>query len=177
MGRHQDAEYRFRQRLLDERRRRGWSQAQVANLLRDRGLQVHPTTVAKIEAGERAAKIDEVAAIADIFEVSVDMLLGRSTAPKNDDLYALRALLDMAQQAMWQAQTIETTLRERIAEVATSEGPGKAIATECDRAADALAQAHTVLYKTLNPSGSGAVARFTRNMLMKKLKEEDDNAT
>lgn len=78
---------------------------------------MHPTTVAKIEAGERATKIDEVTAIADIFEVSVDMLLGRSAAPKNDDMYALRALLDTAQQASWQASTIENTLRERLTEV------------------------------------------------------------
>jgi 3-oxoacyl-(acyl-carrier-protein) synthase len=150
----------------------------MAKLLRDKGVHVHPTTVAKIEAGERAAKIDEIAAIADIFEISVDMLLGRSAAPKNDDMYALRALMDTAQQASWQAQTIENTLRERIAEVTTSEGPGKTIAAECERAADALAEAHTVLYETLNPSGSGTVARFTRKMLIEALqREEDDNAT
>jgi hypothetical protein len=147
----------------------------MAKLLCDKGVQVHPTTVAKIEAGERAAKIDEVAAIADIFGFSVDMLLGRSAAPKNDDMYALRALLDTAQQASWQASTIENTLRERLAEV-SSEGPGKTIAAGCQRAADALAEAHTTLYETLNPPGSGTVARFTRRMLIEALQKEDDGS-
>jgi transcriptional regulator with XRE-family HTH domain len=60
-----------------ERERRGWSQADMAKMLSRKGIQsMYPTTVAKIEAGERAVRIDEANAIADLFEVSLDSLLG-----------------------------------------------------------------------------------------------------
>jgi transcriptional regulator with XRE-family HTH domain len=177
MGRNQDAEYRFRKRLRDERERRKWSQAHVAKLLCDRGIQVHPTTVAKIEAGERAARIDEIAAVADIFEVSLDMLLGRSVAPKNDDLYVLRALVDATAQASWQVSTIETTLRDRIAQVVAigPEGVGKTIAAGCERACDALAEADNALRDVLNPPGSEGVQRAMRKMMLTMLQKEDSD--
>jgi hypothetical protein len=38
---------------------------------------MHPTTVAKIEAGDRSVRINEAVGIADLFEVSLDSLLGR----------------------------------------------------------------------------------------------------
>ena len=63
----------LRLRIKFERTQRGWSQAYLADL-----LSVHPTTIAKIEAGDREVKISELDAMADTFDLSVDALLGRS---------------------------------------------------------------------------------------------------
>lgn len=68
----------FRQRLRDERERRGWTQLDMTTMLTARGVWVHHTTVAKIESGARGVRLDFVCAVADIFGVSVDALLGRS---------------------------------------------------------------------------------------------------
>ena len=65
----------FRERLRSERVRRDWSQSDVAKMLSDKGIDgIYPTTIAKIEAGDRAVRIDELLAIADLFEVSLDGL-------------------------------------------------------------------------------------------------------
>lgn len=181
MGSEKPVETRFRERVFAERKRRDWSQADVATMLRDKGIQsIYPTTIAKIESGERAVRIDEASALADIFEVSLDTLLGRSAAPNNDDMYALRALVDATANASWQVSTIETTLRDRIAEVAAfgPEGVGKTIASGCERAADALAAADGALREVLNPPGSEGVQRAMRKMMLTMLqKEESDDET
>ena len=72
------ADDRFGKRVKAERERRGWSQAEMAKILSDKGLRpMHPTTVAKIEAGDRSVRINEAVGMADLFEVSMDSLLGR----------------------------------------------------------------------------------------------------
>jgi transcriptional regulator with XRE-family HTH domain len=115
MGKQTLIETRFRERVKRERERRDWSQAELAKLLQDRGIgSVYPTTVAKIEAGERSVRIDEANALADIFEVSVDALLGRSTSFEQDRLYAVR---DAALQATSGVSAISTTLMNVFAEL------------------------------------------------------------
>ncbi|OBI77011.1 helix-turn-helix transcriptional regulator [Mycobacterium sp. E740] len=115
MGRQSLVETRFRERVRRERERRDWSQAELAKLLQDKGIgSVYPTTVAKIEAGERAVRIDEATALADIFEVSVDALLGRSSSFEQDRLYAVR---DAALQATAGVSAISTTLINVFAEL------------------------------------------------------------
>lgn len=73
----------FGKRLRTERERRGWSQAELAKLLAGKGIPAHPTTIAKLEAAERHAKMRELVGLADIFGMSVDTLLGRRTASSN----------------------------------------------------------------------------------------------
>ncbi|MCK0175838.1 helix-turn-helix transcriptional regulator [Mycolicibacterium sp. F2034L] len=115
MGKQSLVETRFRERVRRERERRDWSQAELAKLLQDRGIgSAYPTTVAKIEAGERAVRIDEATALADIFDVSVDALLGRSSSFERDRLYAVR---DAALQATSGVSAISTTLINVFAEL------------------------------------------------------------
>jgi transcriptional regulator with XRE-family HTH domain len=60
------------------RERLGWSQADLAKRLSDTGVPgVYPTTIAKIEAGDRAVRVDELDGLATVFGASVDLLLGR----------------------------------------------------------------------------------------------------
>jgi transcriptional regulator with XRE-family HTH domain len=121
MGRQSAIENRFRERVKKERDRRGWSQADVAKMLGDKGIKgIYPTTVAKIESGERAVRIDEATALADLFEVPLDALLGRKQNSQEDELaYLLRVLRDTARQSSQQVWAAMETIREQLEELPT----------------------------------------------------------
>jgi transcriptional regulator with XRE-family HTH domain len=111
MGRQSGVETSFRERMKRERQARDWSQADLAELLQGRGLEhIYSTTVAKIESGERAVRIDEATAIADLFEVSVDSLLGRNVERGSDLAYTLRFVLDVARRSAQQTAAIADAL-------------------------------------------------------------------
>jgi transcriptional regulator with XRE-family HTH domain len=119
MGRQSAIENRFRERVKKERDRRDWSQADVAKMLGDKGIKgIYPTTVAKIESGERAVRIDEATALADLFEVPLDALLGRKHHSQEDELaYLLRVLRDTARQSSQQVWAAMETIREQLEEL------------------------------------------------------------
>jgi hypothetical protein len=78
----------------------------MAKMLADRGVQpMHPTTVAKIEAGDRSVRINEAMEIAELFGVSMDALLGRTTGVKPGDELAdtLETFLTVAEM-LWPKQ-------------------------------------------------------------------------
>jgi hypothetical protein len=66
----------------------------MAELLSARGVTAYPTTIAKIESGERVVRIEELAGIADLLGLSVDTMIGRRGRPGGDLAYAERALRD-----------------------------------------------------------------------------------
>lgn len=107
-------EARFRERIRQEREYRKWSQAAVADMLSDKGIKgVYPTTVAKIESGERAVRIDEAAALADLFDMSVDALMGRSPGSQPSELaFQLRTVRDTARQIYQQVYGSVDVIRE-----------------------------------------------------------------
>jgi transcriptional regulator with XRE-family HTH domain len=180
MGNKDRREHHFRKTLKAERNRRGWSQADLAKMLCDNGIQTYPTTIAKLEAAERSVRVDEVAAIADLFEMSVDRLLGRrKTPPKGDRLFVTRSLLETVQQTYWQVGQLEATLREQADELASVGGFG-GLETASITAADALADARTELAAVValsdSPAGGDAVKDGTRAMLRAMLDREDEDA-
>lgn len=144
MGKQSFVETQFRERVRRERERRDWSQAELAKLLQEKGIgSVYPTTVAKIEAGERAVRIDEATALADIFDVSVDALLGRSANFERDRLYAVQ---DAALQASAGVSAIATTLMNVFPELDGLEFDNrKAVTAAAHRALAALSQASDAL--------------------------------
>lgn len=90
----------FRQRVRAERERRGWTQSQVASMIERRGVPgAIATTIAKLEAGNRAVRVDELAALADIFGISVDALIGRNSAG-SDLVWAISKLTSTAGKAI-----------------------------------------------------------------------------
>jgi transcriptional regulator with XRE-family HTH domain len=119
MAKQSAVEARFRERVKKQRDRRGWSQADVAKMLGDKGIKgIYPTTVAKIESGERAVRIDEATALADLFEVSLDALLGRKQNSQDDELaYLLRLLRDTARDSSRQVGATMETIREQLEEL------------------------------------------------------------
>jgi transcriptional regulator with XRE-family HTH domain len=112
MGKQTRIETYFRNRLKNERERRGWSLADMANRLSDKGINFHMTTVAKIEAGQRAVRIDEAAAIADLFEVSLDALLGRGAGLEDDLAYSLRSMKETVRRVRAQVQPMLTEIAD-----------------------------------------------------------------
>ena len=116
----------FGKRVRAERERRGWSQEELAKRLTDKGVDTYASTVAKIESEKkpRAVRLAEAAAIADLFDVSLDTLLGRQTAPGDDLAFALRALRDIASSSMWQIGGIRDALAPRFREALAFEFSG-----------------------------------------------------
>ena len=148
MGRKERVADYFSKRLRKEREHRGWSQAYMAKLLSDKGIPAIATTIAKIEAGDRAVRIDEATGIADLFEVSLDLLLGRRAGLENELTYTRRALLDTAQKSFWDVNAINLALRDKFGDLLKLElGRDETLESEGKRALDALTEAQEALFK------------------------------
>jgi transcriptional regulator with XRE-family HTH domain len=148
MAREQRVAAEFRERFKALRDERNWSQADVAKMLADRGISLHPTAIAKIEAGEREVKIDEAAAIAALFDVSIDALVGRRVGLQNDLAYMLHAALETAGNLALQTATMAGILHDRFRDLGALEFAGyKAVYAEAERAWKALNDANDALWK------------------------------
>ncbi|MBM0125612.1 helix-turn-helix domain-containing protein [Pimelobacter simplex] len=87
------AERRLGVRLRREREARGWSQQEVANRLGDRGISLHMSAIAKIEAGSRTVRLNEAVALAEVFDMKVEEL---SSPPVNE----LNEIIELLQGAL-----------------------------------------------------------------------------
>jgi transcriptional regulator with XRE-family HTH domain len=158
MGRRERTEDYFRKRLRAERESREWSQAHMAELLSNIVGRTHATTIAKIEAGDRSVRIDEATAIADIFEVSLDSLLGRKAGVENDPIYPIRALQEKAQRSVWDVGVIYRAFRDRFLDLGELEFDGHDnLKSEGKRALLALDEAQRALWEVAGfelPDGS-----------------------
>jgi transcriptional regulator with XRE-family HTH domain len=105
-------ENQFRKRLRLEREAHHWTQAQLAELLDRRGIPMHWTSVAKIENGQRSVRIDEAAAIADLFNTSVDSLLGRNVDQDAEVEYMVRSITSTAERSAGQVRAIVKVIED-----------------------------------------------------------------
>jgi transcriptional regulator with XRE-family HTH domain len=111
MGSKTAVENRFRDNVRHERKRRGWSCAEVSEELRNRGLpHIVPSTISKIESGDRAVRIDEAAGFADLFGTSTDTLLGRPSGGA-DLMWALSKLSSNAHKMVNEISSLQQRLR------------------------------------------------------------------
>ena len=113
----QHPEFRFRKQLRVEREHRGWSQGQLATLLSRKGFPFHASTIAKIEAGDRSVGIAEAVAVAELFEVPLDSLLGRKPRAERDLADALGALMDAVYTSRTELQRTARSLRDRLEDI------------------------------------------------------------
>ena len=168
MGNHEPVETDFRKTLRRERETRKWSQAHMATLLCEKGLNIYPTTVAKIEAGERSARLDEVVAIADILGVSIDALVGRPADHQiGDKALALNALAEVIQHAVWEAGVLESGLRTRIADLDAFDDLARdesALLSAAERAGAALDGATEALRGALDRVGKVQLRRVNEHI-------------
>jgi len=153
----------FRKQVRDERKSRGWTQAEMAKMLSEKGLPMHWTTIAKIEKGPRSVGIDEAAGIADLFGISVDALLGRRVRTRSDRIHALNAVVDTAYRSSTQVHQIRTALADRITDLsALDDLPARdTLVAGCERARALLMSADDEL------SALGGVARRIVNEELK----------
>lgn len=112
MGTGKLASTELRNTLFRLRDSRGWSMAAMAELLNAKGLKTYPTTIAKIEAGDRTVQVDELVAYAEIFDVSTDLLLGHTSTGAGDKTAQVGKLLEQMKRAMWAIQSTEVALTD-----------------------------------------------------------------
>ncbi|KAB8196813.1 helix-turn-helix domain-containing protein [Nonomuraea phyllanthi] len=76
----------FGVRVRELRQARGWSQEELADrLTQQAGLQFHQTQIGKVESGTRPIRLNEAAALALIFNVPLQDLIGSSVAVASPD--------------------------------------------------------------------------------------------
>lgn len=102
----------FGKRIKSQRENRKLSQAQMARILSNRGVPIHATAIAKIESGDRSVRINEAAAFADLFETTVDALLGRIGPDRSSLEFALVVLSDYASDAARQIAQSERVVSD-----------------------------------------------------------------
>lgn len=149
-------EDRFREHVRRERERREWTQADLAKRLHANGLEhIIASTVAKIEAGTRAVRIDEANVIANVFETSVDALMGRTSL---DDGGNLANEVRMAERALIMAQIDIQSVAASLAATALAlravagwqpTGGAAALMDGCQRATDVLVDVDRILNEAL----------------------------
>lgn len=100
-------------RIADRRKARGWSQADLSKRLKARGVTVYANMLHKIESGDRSIRVDELSAIATVFGVSADELLGRRVRLSDDPTATLHAMTRATYQAASQAYIGAENMRNR----------------------------------------------------------------
>jgi transcriptional regulator with XRE-family HTH domain len=136
----------FSNRLKIERVNRDWSQATMAELLKERGIDLHPTALAKIEAKQRDVRIDEAAAIADLFDIPLDALLGRHVRRDTALDYVLRGVKHAARRSAQQIAGTLSELDDSLADVDTMGFDGREeLEANLRRAKTALRKAQAAL--------------------------------
>jgi transcriptional regulator with XRE-family HTH domain len=109
---------RFGQHLKRGRVERDLTQPQMAEMLTAKGIApMGATTIAKIEAGTRSVRINEAVAIAELFEMSIDALLGRQLPDDTTLTFALTTLTGYAsdcQRQIREAQSTATDIAEQV---------------------------------------------------------------
>jgi transcriptional regulator with XRE-family HTH domain len=153
----------FRKRLKDERERQRLKQDDLAKMLKPKGIDMHWTTIAKIEKGTRSVRIDEAAAFADCFGISVDTLLGRKARPKSDQVHVLISVADTAIRSAGQIVDVAVAVRDRIDDLSAFDDlPARdSLIAGCEQAYEALVAANDSLTDT---------ARIARGDIRKELK-------
>ena len=119
----------FARRLNEERQRAGLSQAALAARITDMiGRSIDPSAIARAEKCERAVRLDEAVAIADVLQVPLTSLL-RDRDAIDDEIDELRRDLSLYQwklskveEEAQQAEDSISATRRRIEELEAARG-------------------------------------------------------
>jgi transcriptional regulator with XRE-family HTH domain len=139
---------RFGKRFKRAREAKGLSQTETAERLKGWGITAYGSTIAKIEAGTRPVKLAELVAVTELFEVSVDTLLGRREAdPRFEQAHALRMAVDTATKLSTTIVSVESALRDRLTDLAAFDDlPGRdTLIASFERAYNLLVDADSAL--------------------------------
>lgn len=82
---------------------------------------MHATTVAKIESGKRSVRVVEALGMAEVFDVSIDSLMGRTLGPADAELtLALRVLRDSARRSADQAIDLRFEIQRQVRSIVSA---------------------------------------------------------
>lgn len=131
-----DAEQIVGRRVKALRAARGWSQQELATRMADAGQSWRQTTVAKTEAADRPIRVNEAAALAGVFGITVSDLL---TIPVDDyhlasatvRLAEVRSLAEAAQQRVSELERAHHHTTEQLNK---AQGEHRRILAELQRA-------------------------------------------
>lgn len=114
-------ERNFGDKVRQWRRKRNWSQDELAQRLRRHGFDMHQTTVAKIERGSRPLRVAEAAAIATIFRVPpLAVFMGPPPEQQPWSLQQMHETLTTAEKALEETkEMMETSAKFYIEQQAT----------------------------------------------------------
>jgi len=149
-------------------------------VLTAKGIPMTWTQLARLEKGQRSLRAVEAAALADIFNLSVDQLLGgRRARPRADLTYALRAALDAKEQARWALSSLQRTLGEAAENLADADTQGRHTEFVADlenacKALDAAGQIVASIGDTTNPAAA-AVKDATIALMRQWLAEQESD--
>ncbi|MBT2268815.1 helix-turn-helix domain-containing protein [Rhodococcus erythropolis] len=138
MGAHEES---FRRRVKHEREERGWSQADLARKLNEKGGKFHASTIAKIEnlAGDkpRSIRLDEAMQIASAFDMGIENLLGYAIDPK----YSTTDMIRRVEKTMTEISIeVQNRTSQLVLERATVEQIYRRLREETDSLVEAVVQ-------------------------------------
>jgi transcriptional regulator with XRE-family HTH domain len=103
--------------LQRERKSRDWSQTRLAENLKRQGTPITQSVISKLESGGRMPHPYELVAVAKLFGLTVDTMLGHSGG-KDDSLdYTLRTLRDTARRSVSAIQLVANDIEAADREV------------------------------------------------------------
>lgn len=148
----------FGQRFKDARETKGWSQAETAKRLQQRGLRIYDSTVARIEAGARPVKLTELVAAAALFGVSIDALVQHEVKSRGDQAHVLMVVAGTAVKVSDHLIDGMLTLRDRVHDLSMYDDlPGRDdYITSCERAYGLLVDTNAVLGDLAQAARKGA---------------------
>ena len=127
---------------------------------------MYASAVAKIESGQRAVRIEEAEAIAELFGVSVDSLLGRQVGVERDLAYSLRGVLASTRQCGRQMEAVRDTFTEALSELINLDFPQRELVEEdavrAVRAMDDAKQALLRISEFRLPADAAVTMRIER---------------
>ena len=113
---HQEARTAFGREVKAAREARRLSQEQLADAMAEAGHSTHPTTIHKIEAGQRPTPLEEILTLAAVLEVpAADLLSPGGT--RGARLRKLRTDLAQTERLINGQQLVAERLRRKIAEL------------------------------------------------------------
>lgn len=135
----------------------------MSDMLSEKGIApMHPTTLAKIEAGTRSVRINEAVGIADLLEVSLDSLLGRQLPDDTTLMFAMTTLQIYVREVgekITQARGAATDIEEQLDGAADRfDSPHvKALQRTARDVAGHLDKAHRLVTKLMHTSSQAIV--------------------
>jgi transcriptional regulator with XRE-family HTH domain len=174
-----DSEFsqRLGQRLRKLRTDENLTQEKLAEMVEAKGIPMTWTQLARIEKGQRSLRAIEAAEFADIFNVSVDSLLGRRARPKADLMHALRSVLDAKEQARRSVSSAQRMLRDAASELVDADITRRyaPLVADCERACTALGAAEKILASvgdSTNPEMAAALDAGMKSIMRQEEQEK-----